>query len=60
MTKEQLLQKLSDCVVNMEEDEVVTIAEYYLEEGYPAFDGIMNGLVDGMNQASSTMKKNIL
>lgn len=52
MTKEQLLQKLSDCVLNMEEDEVVTIAETYLEKGYPAFDGIMEGLVDGMNQAS--------
>ena len=51
-TKEELLQKLADCVTEMEEDEVVEVAKQYLEEGYPAYDGIMDGLVKGMNKAS--------
>ena len=51
-SKEELLAKLSECVVEMEEDEVVDVAKEYIEAGYPAFDGIMDGLVDGMNKAS--------
>ena len=51
-SKEELLAKLSECVVEMEEDEVVEVAKEYIEAGYPAFDGIMEGLVDGMNKAS--------
>jgi corrinoid protein of di/trimethylamine methyltransferase len=50
--KEELLSKLSECVVEMEDEEVVDVANEYLEGGYPAFDGIMEGLVDGMNKAS--------
>lgn len=50
-SKEELLQKLSDGVVEMEEDDVVKTAQEYLNAGYPAFDGIMEGLVDGMNRA---------
>lgn len=52
MTKEALLKKLSQCVVEMEEEEAAETAKAYLEAGYPAFDGIMDGLVDGMNKAS--------
>ena len=52
MVKEELLKKLSDCVVEMEEEEAAETAKDYLEAGYPAFDGIMDGLVDGMNRAS--------
>ena len=51
-SKEELLAKLSECVVEMEEDEVVEVAQEYIDAGYPAFDGIMDGLVDGMNKAS--------
>ena len=51
-TKEELLGKLAKCVLEMEEDEVVETAEDYLAAGYPAIDGIMQGLVEGMNQAS--------
>ena len=36
----------------MEDEEVVDVAKEYIESGYPAFDGIMEGLVDGMNKAS--------
>lgn len=51
-SKEELLVKLSECVVEMEEEEAVEVANEYIEAGYPAFDGIMEGLVDGMNRAS--------
>lgn len=50
--KANLLQQLAECVVDMKEDEVVDVANAYLEAGYPAFDGIMDGLVSGMNKAS--------
>lgn len=51
-TREELLKRLSDGVVEMEEDDVAEAAKEYPEAGYPAFDGIMEGLVDGMNRAS--------
>lgn len=51
-TKEELLKKLSECVLEMEEDEVTEVAQEYIDAGYPAFDGIMDGLVNGMNKAS--------
>lgn len=51
-SKEELLEKLSECVVDMEDEEVVDVANEYVEAGYPALDGIMEGLVDGMNKAS--------
>ena len=51
-SKEELLEALSECVVEMEDEEVVDVANEYLEAGYPASDGIMDGLVDGMNKAS--------
>lgn len=50
--KEELLEKLSECVVEMEDEDVVAVAEEYIAAGYPAHDGIMNGLVKGMNEAS--------
>lgn len=49
--KEELLKRMSDGVVEMEEDDVAKTAQEYLDAGYPAFDGIMEGLVDGMNRA---------
>lgn len=51
-SKEELLQRLSDCVLDMEDEEVVDVAEEYIESGNPALEGIMDGLVDGMNKAS--------
>lgn len=50
--KEELLKRLSDGVLEMEEDEVEEAAREYIEAGYPALDAIMDGLVDGMNRAS--------
>jgi dimethylamine corrinoid protein len=36
----------------MEEEDVIAASNEYIEAGYPAFDGIMDGIVDGMNRAS--------
>lgn len=51
-SKEELLKGLSDCVVDMEDEEVTAVAEEYIEAGYPALEGILEGLVDGMNKAA--------
>ncbi len=50
-TKEELIAKLSECVLEMEDEEVVPVAEAYIAAGYPALDAILDGLVDGMNKA---------
>lgn len=52
ISKEELLKRLSDGVVNMEEEDVIETSHAYVASGYPIFDGIMDGLVDGMNRAS--------
>lgn len=51
-SKEELIQKMYECVVEMEDEDVVDVCEEYLAEGYDAYDGIMEGLVAGMNKAS--------
>jgi len=51
-SKEELLKRLSDGVVEMEEEDVIEACNEYLKAEYPVFDGIMEGLVDGMNRAS--------
>lgn len=50
--KEELLKRMSDGVVDMEEDEVAEAAQEFIDSGFPAFEGIMNGLIDGMNLTS--------
>ena len=50
-SKEELLQQLSDCVFEMEDEEVAGVADEYIEAGYEALDGVLKGLVDGMNRA---------
>ncbi|SNS25728.1 methylmalonyl-CoA mutase C-terminal domain-containing protein/methyltransferase cognate corrinoid proteins [Anaerovirgula multivorans] len=52
MNKEELLKVLSECVVEMEDEKVIGMAEEYIQSGYPAIDGIMQGLVDGMNKVA--------
>ncbi len=52
VSKEELLKRLSDGVVDMEEEDVINACNEYVEAGHRAFDGIMEGLVDGMNRAS--------
>lgn len=51
-SKEEFFKALSDCVVDMEDEAVAGVAEEYIASGYPAIDGILKGLVDGMQRAS--------
>lgn len=50
-SKEELLQILSDYVFEMEDEEIADIAQEYVDAGYDPLDGILKGLVDGMNRA---------
>ena len=51
-SKKELLKRMAECVVEMEDEEVVEVANKYINEGHLALDGIMDGLVEGMNEAS--------
>ncbi|KAF1086701.1 Methionine synthase [Sporotomaculum syntrophicum] len=51
-SKEELLKELSDCVVEMKDNLVGGVAKEYIEAGYPALDGITEGLVDGMQRTA--------
>lgn len=51
-TKAEFLAELSRCVVEMEDDDVAEVAEDYAAHGYEPLDGILDGLVDGMNKAA--------
>jgi corrinoid protein of di/trimethylamine methyltransferase len=50
-SKEELLKLLSDYVFEMEDEEIGKIAQEYIESGYDPLQGILEGLVDGMNRA---------
>ena len=51
-SKEELIEKMYECVVEMEDAGVVDVCNEYLEAGYSVCDGIADGLAAGMNQAS--------
>ena len=51
-TKEEYLQELSDCVLDLRDEDVAEVAQQYIDAGYKAYDGIFYGLVDGMNKAA--------
>lgn len=51
-SKEELLEELKNLVIDMEDEETEGVAKEYLEAGYDAYDGIMDGLVAGMNVVS--------
>ena len=52
MEKEALLKKLSDYVLEMEDEDIVEVTREYIEAGYDPQEGILEGLVDGMRRAS--------
>ena len=51
-SKEELLSRLSDCVCDMEDDEVVDVVKEYIVAGYDPQEDMLEGLVDGMKRAS--------
>ena len=50
-SKEELLKSLAEYVVEMEDEDIVDIANEYLKAGYPAKEGILDGLTVGMVEA---------
>ncbi len=50
-SKQELLQEMARCVRDMEDERVTELAQEYADAGYDAREGIMNGLVVGMNEA---------
>jgi corrinoid protein of di/trimethylamine methyltransferase len=57
-TKEELLEKLKEGVVEYEEDTVKEAAQQWLDDGYVALDGIMDGLAAGMEIVGDLYDKN--
>lgn len=55
--KKELLKRLSDGVLEMEEDDVIEAAKVYVSAGYPVLEGITDGLVNGMNRANELFEK---
>lgn len=49
--KGKLLGELSNCVLEMEEERVVEIAQEYINNGFNAYEGIEKGLAIGMQKA---------
>ncbi len=47
-SKEELIEKLKEGVVEYEEDEVKEVSQQWLDEGYEALEGVMDGLAAGM------------
>jgi len=47
-TKEELIEKMKEGVIEYEEDTVNEAAQQWLDDGYVALDGIMDGLAAGM------------
>ncbi|MFR4161025.1 MAG: corrinoid protein [Paraclostridium sordellii] len=50
-SKEILLKKLADCVLEMEDEEVIDVAKEYIENDFEAYEGISKGLALGMEEA---------
>ncbi len=57
-TKEEILQGLSDCVVNYDEEGVKTWSNKALEEGLNPLDAIMDGLAAGMQIVGELYERN--
>ncbi|MGH4125022.1 MAG: corrinoid protein [Clostridium sp.] len=49
--KEELLQAISDSVVDMEEEKTIEITKQFIENNFDAYEGIDKGLAHGMRRA---------
>ncbi|MBC6004709.1 Methionine synthase [uncultured Clostridium sp.] len=50
-SKEILLDKLAKCVLEMEDEEVVDVANEYIKGEFDVYEGISKGLASGMEEA---------
>ena len=55
--KEELLDELDRCVVEMDDETVSNVAKEYLDSGYEAIDGIRDGLSKGMEKAGKLFEE---
>ncbi|MDR3270164.1 MAG: corrinoid protein [Peptococcaceae bacterium] len=55
--KEELYQKMSDAIVDMDEDLVVELSEQAVNEGIDAFEAIDQGLTKGMERAGQLFEE---
>lgn len=51
-SKDELLLELKNMVIEMEDEEIAEVAQEYIDAGYDPYEGIMEGLVAGMNVVS--------
>lgn len=49
--QEKLLTQLSDAVFEMEDEDIIPIAEEYVSAGFDVREGVMKGLIPGMSRA---------
>lgn len=49
-TKQELLDKLAEYVIDMEDEDIVEVAQEYIDAGYEPMDAIMGGLIPGMDE----------
>jgi corrinoid protein of di/trimethylamine methyltransferase len=57
-TKEELVEKLKNGVVEYEEDTVKEASQAWIDDGYEALEGIMDGLAAGMEIVGDLYDKN--
>ncbi|HSO71220.1 MAG TPA: corrinoid protein [Thermodesulfobacteriota bacterium] len=57
-TKEELLGLMKDGVINYNEDQVKDAANKWIEDGYVALEGIMDGLAYGMEVVGQLYERN--
>lgn len=56
-SKEELFKSLSDAVVNMEEEETVSLAEKVVSAKHDAYEAINQGLTNGMERAGKLFEE---
>ena len=57
-TKEELIEKLKTAVIEWQEDEIKGYAQEWLDDGYVALEGIMDGLAAGMEVVGDLYDRN--
>lgn len=55
--RNEILQKLKDAVINMDEDTAKTAAQEAIDSGLPAYEAINDGLVQGMKVVGDKYEK---
>ena len=58
MSKEELLKKLKEAVVQYDEEEARNLSQEYADAGYPPLEGIMDGLAAGMQEVGDLYERN--